>query len=56
MSVNPLIHNLFRFEVELSEDLAQQYAGKTIFVYGIHPSGDPTKNRPLNNWGRWVIP
>ncbi len=45
-----------RFIVEIPEQDIKDLIGKPFVVYGIHPSGDPTKNRPLNNSGRWVIP
>lgn len=45
-----------RYRVDLSPALLQQHAGKPIYVYGIHPSGDGSRNRLLGGSGYWRIP
>ncbi|MCM2276813.1 MAG: hypothetical protein NDJ89_01900 [Oligoflexia bacterium] len=45
-----------RYRIELTATQIQRHAGKPIYIYGIHPSGDGNLNRLLGGSGFWKMP
>lgn len=50
------VNRPLRFSFEIPSSIKQSYGGQSIYIYGIHPSGEGSKNKLLGNSGMLKIP